>query len=437
MRRLGDLRRLVVADVRVERGDQHERLAQLLVDPRAVGLDAGGAVVVEAAAGVGEQPRRLQEAVDDERLVDVQLEVAAGAAEVHRHVVAEHLAADHGHRLALRRVDLARHDRAPRFVLGDAQFADPAAGARGEPAHVVGDLRQRGGQRLEPAVREHQRIVRGQRLELVGRAGEGMAGEPGQLLRHAVGEFGVRVEAGAHRGTAQRQLAQVRQRALHVADAVVELRHPAGGLLAQRQRRRVLQMRAADLHDLAELLALPGERVAQEPQRRDELVDDGRDRGDVHGGGKHVVRRLALVHLVVGMDESLLSALAAEDLAGAVRQHLVHVHVGLRAAAGLPDGERELPLMLPGDHLVGRLDDGLGLLGVEHLQVEVHLRSRPLHPRERLDQLRRHLLGADLEVEQRALRLGAPQPVGRDLDGAEGVLLDARGHAEPPWRAVQ
>src|SRR5207302_8904572 len=68
------------------------------------------------------------------------------------------------------------------------------------------------------------------------------------------------LEAGAHRGTAQRQLAQVRQRALHVADAVVELRHPAGGLLAQRQRRRVLQMRAADLHDLAELLALPGER---------------------------------------------------------------------------------------------------------------------------------------------------------------------------------
>ena len=167
------------------------------------------------------------------------------------------------------------------------------------------------------------------------------------------------------------------------------------------------------------------------------MIDDRRHCRDVHRGRVHVVRRLALVDVVVGMDEPFLPALAAEELAGPIRQHLVHVHVGLRAAARLPHRERKLAIVLARDHLVGRLDDGLGLLGVEQLQVEVHLRSRPLHPRERLDQLRRHLLGADLEVEQRALRLGAPQPVGRDLDGAEGVLLDARGHAEPPWRAVQ
>src|SRR5207248_1111185 len=53
VRRLGDLRRLVVADVRIERGDQHQRLAHQLPDPLAVGLDSHGAVVVEAPAAVG------------------------------------------------------------------------------------------------------------------------------------------------------------------------------------------------------------------------------------------------------------------------------------------------------------------------------------------------------------------------------------------------
>ena len=112
---------------------------------------------------------------------------------------------------------------------------------------------------------EDQRVVSRERLELVGRAGEGMAGEPGQLLRHAVGEFGVRVEAGAHRGTAQRQLAQVRQRGLHVPDPVIELRHPAADLLPQGERRGVLQVRAADLDDALELLGLVRQRVAQQP----------------------------------------------------------------------------------------------------------------------------------------------------------------------------
>ena len=66
------------------------------------------------------------------------------------------------------------------------------------------------------------------------------------------------------------------------------------------------------------------------------------DRGDAHGGREDVVAGLALVDVVVGMDEALLPALAAQDLAGAVGEHLVHVHVGLGAAAGLPDHEREL-----------------------------------------------------------------------------------------------
>src|SRR5437764_12210050 len=137
------------------------------------------------------------------------------------------------------------------------------------------------------------------------------------------------------------------------------------------------------------------------------------------------------------MDEPSLAAWAAEDLARAIREHLVHVHVRLRAAARLPHRQRELAVVLAGDHLVRRLDDRLRLFRIERLEVEVHLRCRPLHLRERPDQLRRHLLGADLEVRQRPLRLRSPQPVGGNLDGSEGVFLHARRHPrKPPWRGV-
>ena len=73
---LRDLGGVVVADLRVERRHQHQALVEQLGDPLAVGLDADHAIVGEAAAAVGEQPDRLQHVVDDQRLEDVELEVA-------------------------------------------------------------------------------------------------------------------------------------------------------------------------------------------------------------------------------------------------------------------------------------------------------------------------------------------------------------------------
>src|SRR5215469_2757000 len=53
---------------------------------------------------------------DHQRLVDVHLEIAAGAAEAHRDIVAHHLHGEHRERFALGRIDLARHDRGARLV---------------------------------------------------------------------------------------------------------------------------------------------------------------------------------------------------------------------------------------------------------------------------------------------------------------------------------
>jgi hypothetical protein len=48
----------------------------------------------------------------------------------------------------------------------------------------------------------------------------------------------------------------------------------------------------------------------------------------------------------LGWTGRLLAALAAEQLGGAVGDHLVGVHVGLGAGAGLPDDEREVVVEL-------------------------------------------------------------------------------------------
>ena len=69
-------------------------------------------------------------------------------------------------------------------------------------------------------------------------------------------ELGVGIEAGADRRPAEGELEEAGERLLEAKGAVVELRHPAGDLLPQRERRRVHEVGAADLHDVPEGLGL-------------------------------------------------------------------------------------------------------------------------------------------------------------------------------------
>ena len=125
MRPLGDLGGAVVADVGRKRRHQHQRALQQLGDALPIGLDAARAMGLEARHAVGEQAHALQEIMRDERLVDVQLEVARRAADADGDIVGHDLAAEHGQRLALGRIDLARHDRPAGLVFGNRDLAEP------------------------------------------------------------------------------------------------------------------------------------------------------------------------------------------------------------------------------------------------------------------------------------------------------------------------
>ena len=147
------------------------------------------------------------------------------------------------------------------------------------------------------------------------------------------------------------------------ASAVIELRDPPAHLLTECERRRVLQVGAADLDDVGERrgLARRASRAAAADLRQELRSRSLSSDRDVHRGRKRVVAALRHVDVIVGMDRRLAAARRARELVRAIRDDLVHVHVGLRPAPRLPHDERKLARVLARDHLVRRADDQLAL----------------------------------------------------------------------------
>ena len=108
----------------------------------------------------------------------------------------------------------------------------------------------------------------------------------------------------------------------------------------------------------------------------------------------------------------------------AVGDHLVDVHVELRAAAGHPHVQREHVVVPPGEDLVAGLhDQPVGFVGEAPAGV-VDDRRGLLDDRVGGDHLPRHQVLADAEIFERALGLGAPELVGRNADLAVAVGFD-------------
>ena len=161
---------------------------------------------------------------------------------------------------------------------------------------------------------------------------------------------------------AQRQRIQPFARRAHVAMRIVELRDPAADHLSQRDRRRVLQVRAAEHHDAGEFARLGVERRAQARERGQQRAVDLLERRDVHDRRKHVVRRLAAIDVVVRMDRLLRADDAARELDRAVGDHLVGVHVRLRAGAGLEHDQRKFAVPAAVDDFLRRAHDQVRLV---------------------------------------------------------------------------
>ena len=268
----------------------------------------------------------------------------------------------------------------------------------------------------------------GEERELVAAGNERQSGQFGDFLRGGFGEAFRRVEAGPDGGPAEREFIEFRQNAFDARERGFELGAVPGEFLSERERHGVLKMRAADLHDVGELGFLLRDGVAELADGGQERLHEGAGGGDVHGRRERVVGRLGHVDVVVRVNGLLRAAFAAEQFVRAVGDDLVHVHVGLRAAAGHPDFQREFAVELPGEDLVAGGADRVRQSGVELAEAAVGERARFLQDGESADHLARDQVVPDVEMDQGTLRLRAPVVFGGDGDRPHAVGFNALCH---------
>ena len=397
---LGNFRRFVVADVRVQRGHQHQPLFQVFRHFLGIRLQAGDAMLLEVAAAVAQQTDRLQQIVDDHRFEHVQLQMPLTRGETDGDVIAQHLTGQHRQGFALGRVDLAGHDRAPRFVGRQFHLGQSGTWPGTQQAQVVGDFHQRHGEGFQRAGQRGQRLVAGQRGEFVGRGDERQAGKRGQLCCDGLTETVGRIQPGTHRGTALGQFANRRQRAADRSFGVIQLRDECRDFLAEGNRRRVHHVRAAGLDQLHVARCQLGQAARQFVDRRQQMMLHGLGRSNVHGGGEAVVGALGAIDVIVGVHRRLSAARVAGQLVGAPGDHFVDVHVALGTATGLPDHQGKLIVMAAVEHFIGCLFDQSGDVGGQIAIAVVDPGGRFLDQRQAMEHGQRHAFGANGKVNQ-------------------------------------
>src|SRR6266404_4632259 len=125
------------------------------------------------------------------------------------------------------------------------------------------------------------------------------------------------------------------------------------------------------------------------------------------------------------MDRRLASKGCACELATAVGDDFVHVHIELRPASRHPDMQWEHVLVLARENLIASLHNESVTLVIEALPGMVGIGRAFLQRGVRRDHLPWDQVLSDAKVLQRTLRLGAPKTIRRDFDFAERVCFDA------------
>ena len=412
--------------MRVQRGDQHQRLRDIVGDARQVGFQLVHHMRGEARRRIPDEPGGLQHGVDDHRLEDVEFQVPLRAGHRHGRLVPHHLRRDHGQRLGLGRVGLAGHDAAGQAIGGDQKFGEAGARPAAQQADVVADLVERDRHRVQRAVQLHEGIMRAHSLEGVVAGGEGQAGQRGHAIREGAGEIGMAIEPRAGRGAALRQRHQPGQRIPQPRNAKFHLPRPSGGFLAEGHGHRIHHMGPPDLHDRRPFRRAARERGAQREKAGDGRVRHRLHRRDMHDGWKTVVGGLAAIDVVVRVDGPARIR-RAERAVGQMRDHLIGVHVGLGAGSGLPHRQREFVIVMVGRDRGGGGRDGLGDGRGQFAKRLVRLRRRLLLQADGADQAWGKAFPADPEQPPRPFRLRAPEAICRDVDGAERIGLGAGG----------
>jgi len=126
------------------------------------------------------------------------------------------------------------------------------------------------------------------------------------------------------------------------------------------------------------------------------------------------------------MHRFVFAALPAQQLVGAIREHLVAIHVVRRAGPRLVGIDDELLAMPAGEHLVRGFHDGVRELGVQAAGFLVRQGRGFLDQDDGIDEGGEGSEVGDREVLPRALGLDAPQRLRGHGHLAQRITLDAR-----------
>ena len=168
-------------------------------------------------------------------------------------------------------------------------FAEAAAGAGGEPADVVRDFHEIGRECLQCTVGVDQFRLGGQRVVLIFRRAEGLAGELGDGLCGLSVKALRGIQTGADSGAAERQRGERRDARANQLAVSLERASPTADFLGEGNRNRILEVGSAGFHDaLIAGLELP-EAGNQCVERGQKFIFQSKDRRDVHCGREGVV----------------------------------------------------------------------------------------------------------------------------------------------------
>src|SRR5581483_1396680 len=235
------------------------------------------------------------------------------------------------------------------------------------------------------------------------------------------------VEPSSDRRSPDSQIIKTIECLFQAMDVAVKETCPAAELLADGQRYSVLEMSAANFDDVLKFLGFRGDCVAHHLHSGNQNILYALGGSDMHGRRKCVVGGLRHVDVIVGVDWLFRAHLAPSNLDSAVRDHLIDVHVSLRAAARLPYAERELVVELAGDYFVGGLHDQLGLVSGQFAEILVDECASLFQDAKSANQFRGHGVASNIEVLERPLRLSAPVNIPGNFDLSHAVGFDSGG----------
>ncbi len=125
--------------------------------------------------------------------------------------------------------------------------------------------------------------------------------------------------------------------------------------------------------------------------------------------------------MIVRMHWRFASERRAGELAAAIRNDLVHVHIELSTTACHPNMQREHVVMLAGENLVACLNDQVVLLVAQSFTVVVGNRGGLFQDRIRRDHLAGNEILTNAEMLEGTLGLCTPELICRHFNETKAV----------------